>query len=320
MEFNILIKSIRKKQGLTQAEVARNIMSQSSYSKFEKGIRAISATELHKLTEKLKINATDLNDIHNLENNEIALIRSKIQAAIKQELPLKELEELYALTLKKKESSIYFYRSYLYIQKYFSHLSDKIPQVSHSEFEKIFQELKKSEYWTNYYVQIIMDFTTEFTTDQLIYILKRLEKYKITWASPIDSNLLQILPGALSNIADILIDASIKHTQTNYKLLTYANRACIKLQEILTIMPSIEYELLLKLSQIRYDFFNAKNYEEKEKALVKTKNFLLEIQGLAKIRKKNHEKLLSITEPIENSLKNIIEHGRCGNEILYYTF
>lgn len=63
MEMNRLIKRIREKEGLSQSDVADGIMSRTSYSRFESGDRSISFDEVNKVMQKLKIHATDLNDL-----------------------------------------------------------------------------------------------------------------------------------------------------------------------------------------------------------------------------------------------------------------
>lgn len=319
MEFNELIKIIREKQGMRQNEVAENIMSVSAYSRFEKGTRAISFEEFNKIAEKLKIKATDLNDVYNLENSELSLIRSKLQLAFKNELSINELEQIYELTAQKRKESLQLYRYYLYIRQHFHDRSDKIPQISKKEIDDIFNQLKNLKYWTNYYVQLIMDFTTWFTPKQLGYLVERLESHQIESISPIDSNILHLLPGTLSNIADSLIDKAVSSDKIDQEILSYAERACIKLQEVLKSRPSIEFELLLKLSNVRYAFFSAQTEKEKETALNNAKQYLQEIQLIAAIKTESNDQLLSITDIIENSLNNVIKRGLPGEEIWYST-
>ncbi|EPI04504.1 DNA-binding helix-turn-helix protein [Enterococcus faecalis 13-SD-W-01] len=319
MEFNSLIKIIRKKQGLSQNKVAEGIMSQSAYSKFESGVRAVSFEEFNKITEKLKIKATDLNDVDNLENGEISMIRSKLQLALKDELPIYELEQIYELTARKRKKSLQLYRYYLYIQQHFHKHSDKIPQISKKEIDDIFKQLQNLKYWTNYYVQLIMDFSTKFTPKQLCYFVEQLETYQVEIISPIDSNILHLLPGTLSNIADSLIDKAVSPDKIDHAVLSYAKRACIKLQEVLKSRPSIEFELLLKLSNMRHAFFAAQTKKEKETALNNVKQYLQEIQLIAAIKTESNDQLLSITDIIENSLNNVIKRGLPGDDILYST-
>lgn len=319
MEMNRLIKRIREKEGLSQSDVADGIMSRTSYSRFESGDRSISFDEVNKVMQKLKIHATDLNDLENLENGEIVLIRSKIFDMLTNKISIEEFVDLYKSVERKKDTSANLYRYYLYIRAHFYKNTKEIPQITSKEINQLFQELKSRKHWTNYYIQLIMDFTSEFNSEQIIYLLKRLESYQIEWISPIDSQYLYLLPGCFSNIADKLIDLAVLDKTTNKNsLLSEANRAANKLQEILEIRPSIEYELLLKLQRIRHAYYSATTKTSFEIAKIKAKEYLKDIKILKEMQNFEGRTLNTIPQIIEQALLNLLNTGIPGDTIIYY--
>ncbi|EPI05703.1 DNA-binding helix-turn-helix protein [Enterococcus faecalis 13-SD-W-01] len=320
MEMNETIKILREMENISQAEVAEGIMSRSSYSKFEQGERSISVDEYTKIMHKLRAHATDLNDIDNLENAELSLIRHKHYLALKKMLPQKDLEELYQLVQKRKKESPQLYRAYLYTRLRFHKVSDKIPAITTQEVDDLFRELTQFNYWTNYYIKLIMDFTTIFSPKQLIYFLERLETYKVEWVSPVDCEYMHVLPGALSNIADSLIDhAVLDQEDINTSLFPYVLRACNKLEKILMLRPSFEYSLLLKLHLTRLEYFSASTPEAKEAALNKVQAYLQEVEFIENMKSYRNEKIETAASIVKYSLTNILETGRPGAESKVYT-
>lgn len=55
MDFGKTIKDIRKNKGYTQVFTSRDIISQSSYSKFEKGESDINSVTFFKLLQRLEL-------------------------------------------------------------------------------------------------------------------------------------------------------------------------------------------------------------------------------------------------------------------------
>lgn len=320
MEINQIIKLLREKQKISQNEVSEGIMSRTSYSRFEKGERAISTNEYTKIMNRLRAHATDLNDIENLETVELNLIRTKHLAAFDDKLPKKELERLYFILEKRVNETPQFYRAYLYTKLHFHTESELIPEITEEEKEDLFQQLVHYKHWTNFYVKIIMDFTVLFTPAQLIYLLKRLETYRIEWISPIDCQYLHILPGALSNIADSLIDhAVLDQEKINTSLFPHVLSACKKLKQVIELRPSFEYSLLLKLHHIRLEYFSAESKKIKEAALVKAEKFLQEAIYINQLKDYDGDQIKTSAEIVQNSLTNLIKLGRPGKEIKYFT-
>lgn len=235
------------------------------------------------------------------------------------QISIEEFVDLYKSVERKKNDSADLYRYYLYIRSHFYKHTEKIPQITSTEINQLFQELKQRKHWTNYYIQLIMDFTSEFNAEQVIYLLKRLESYQIEWISPIDSQYLYLLPGCFANIADKLIDLAVLNNPDNKnELLAKANRAANKLQEILELRPSIEYELLLKLQRIRHAYYSASTKESFEKAKLKAKKYLHDISILKKMQTFEGRTLNTVPEIIEESLLNLLNAGVPGDTIIYY--
>ena len=320
MEINETIRILRKKEGISQTNLAKNIMARSCYSRFELGQRAITADEYTKIMNKLRAHATDLNDIENLETVELNLIRTKHLAAFEKNIPKKELEELYFMLEKRVNETPQFYRSYLFTKLHFHTYSELIPDITEEEKEKLFQGLVQFKHWTNFYIKIIMDFTVIFTSDQLVYLLNRLEKYRIEWISPIDCQYLHILPGALSNIADSLIDhAVLDQEKIDASLFPHILKACKKLKQIMDLRPSFDYGLLLKLHCIRLEYFSADSKKTKELALNKAEKFLEEALFINQLKDFDGNQIKTTAEIVQNSLTNLIELGRPSTEIKYFT-
>ncbi|MFB8449855.1 helix-turn-helix domain-containing protein [Enterococcus thailandicus] len=320
MEINETIKILREKQGVSQTKLAKGIMERSCYSRFELGQRAITAEEYTQIMNRLRAHATDLNDIENLENAEISMIREKHKAAFNDDLPKKELENLYFMLKKRYNESPQLYRAYLFTKQYFNTYSDLIPEISLEEKNDLFNQLQTFKYWPNFYIKMIMDFTVLFTPEQLIYLLDRLETYRVEWISPIDCQYLHVLPGAISNIADSLIDHAVLDTESvNKEFFPHVEKACQKLTEIIELRPSFDYSLLLKLHHIRLEYFSAETKESKETALKKAEQFLQETIFINLMKDYHGKEVETAAKIVQKSLTNLIKLGRPGTEINYFT-
>ncbi|OTO49802.1 helix-turn-helix domain-containing protein [Enterococcus faecium] len=318
MKIHFLIKTLRIKQGISQQSVSEGIMSRSAYSKFELGERALTTSEFNSIMNRLDAHITDLSDIANMEDPDSLRLRELTYQSYYNSLNLQEVNKLYRELKRKREESIDNYRNYLIIKYRFAKKSETIPPISSEEVNKLLDKIKEKKYLTNYYIQLIMDFTPIFNSEQLIYLFVRLKTYKIDWISPIECQYMYILPGAISNIADSLIDCAIVDIKKiDRSLLVHAEEACNKLTEIMELRPSLNYNLLLKLHRIRIEYYAGKNKKAKKEALTKALKFKQELEFLVELKGYDDKKIETTADIALNSINNLINQGKPG-EIEYF--
>ncbi|NBA63821.1 helix-turn-helix domain-containing protein, partial [Enterococcus mundtii] len=126
------------KQGVKQSEIAKGIMDTSAYSRFERGERALTSTELELIMCRLNAHITDLSDIENMENAVAAKIRELTQKSITNEVNLNELKKLYEIAKAEKDQSLRSYRSYLYIKHQFEQTAPFIEPITSEEMDRLF--------------------------------------------------------------------------------------------------------------------------------------------------------------------------------------
>ncbi len=309
---------LRIKQGISQQIVSEGIMSRSAYSKFELGERALTTFEFDAIMNRLDAHVSDLSDLENMEDSDSLKLRDLTYDLYYKKLDIDEVNNLYKEIEAKKENSIDTFRNYLVIKYRFTNHSKTIPPISSEEVSELMDKIKEKEYLTNYYIQIIMDFTPIFSPEQLIYLLDRLKTYKIDWISPIECQYMYILPGAISNIADSLIDYAVINTKKiDRSLLAYAEEACDKLSEIIELRPSLNCSLLLKLHRIRIEYYAGKNKKEKKEALTKAHKFKKELEFLVELKGYDDKKIETTADIALNSINNLINQGKPG-EIEYF--
>lgn len=95
MELYETVKSLRKQLGFTQKMVSDHILSESSYSRFERGLQGLSLTELEQVLERMGLQFNDINDLKQASNIHIAYIRKQMPLAFNNELSEEELYNLY---------------------------------------------------------------------------------------------------------------------------------------------------------------------------------------------------------------------------------
>lgn len=129
---------------------------------------------------------------------------------------------------------------------------------------------------------------------------------------------MYILPGAISNIADSLIDCAVVDIRKiDRSLLAHAEEACDKLTEIMELRPSLNYSLLLKLHRIRLEYYVGKTKKAKKKALNKGRKFKKELEFLVELKGYDDKKIETTADIALNSINNLINQGKPG-EIEYF--
>lgn len=318
MNIHLLIRRLRRKQGMNQSEIAKGIMDTSAYSRFERGERALTSTELELIMCRLNAQITDLSDIENMENGISAKIRELTLKSSTNEVNLDELKELYDIAKAEKDQSLRSYRSYLYIKHQFENTAPFIEPITSEEMDRLFAKIKSKKYLTNYYLQLITDFTPKFKIDQLKFFLETLKDYEVDHMSPIDCQYLHVLPAAISNITDSFIDhAVLGKNKPDQELLAYANISCDKLSQILKISPLFNYNLLLRLFRIRIEFYQAQTKTEKVVALEKAKTYQKEVEFITNMRNYEGNKIQTTADIVLYSLNNLITTGMPG-KVAYF--
>ncbi|MCM3722990.1 helix-turn-helix domain-containing protein [Solibacillus isronensis] len=177
------LKSIRKNKTYSQVEVASNIISQSTYSKFEAGIRDVDASIYLQLLHRLNISAEEFDYIRNdynygrkqklihtlfsLDYNHIASLHKLKQQTVNflQEQRDEDIEEIYLIC------------------EAFIQLHDtKSIDVARNIVEPIWKEMSKYEQWYLNDIRIINTILFLFPADIAIEftqtVLTRLNMYK----------------------------------------------------------------------------------------------------------------------------------------------
>lgn len=318
MNIHLLIRRLRMKQGVKQSEIAKDIMDTSAYSRFEKGERALTSTELELIMNRLNAHITDLNDIENMENAVAAKIRELTQKSIDNELNLDELKDLYEIAKLEKDKSLRSYRSYLYVKHQFKNIAKFIEPITSEEIDTLFSEIQSKNYLTNYYLQLIADFTPTFKINHLEFFLETLKNYEVESISSIDCQYLHVLPSAISNITDSFIDhAVIDPNNIDFDLLAKAEEACNKLGEILDSRPIFNFSLLFTLFRIRIEYYKALTPTDKEVALQKAQNYKKEIEFIVNMTDYHGKKIKTTADISLYSLNNLITSGTPG-EVAYF--
>lgn len=89
--IGLLIKEIRLNKNFTQEYVSKNIMSQSSYSKFEKGETDIGSTKLIYILEKLQINYYEFQEMIKTEQRVLKIYKKFSEIRYNNATQLKEI-------------------------------------------------------------------------------------------------------------------------------------------------------------------------------------------------------------------------------------
>lgn len=306
MNINQTISALRKQLGFTQKDVSEGILSQSSYSRFERNEQSLSLEELEKILDRMGIQMNDINDLRQTSNVHVAYIRKQVHRAFRDELSKKEIISLYEYTKQHKDESLMLLRYYYYIRQHFCTKSQEIPKLSSEDLNKIFSVIARATSLTSVYLQFIIDFTVHFTTPQLLHIINMYQNTEIPWSTAMDSTTNRLLPNLLSNIVDNLIDrAIVAKNEQDKQLLELVPALLDQLKKALNILYSFNFSLLYKYSKLRYQFYVATTVQERTNAETEIKTFIDHLTQIIQITE--------IRNPYAESCKagmiNLLESG-----------
>jgi len=175
-----VLKDIRLSLGYTQTEVCKNIMSQSNYSKVEKGEIDISFSNMIEILNRLDMSVDEFMYIKNELKKHINSHMSKINTLryndTEKLLEFKQdLEKKQTLTSRELELlAIYDSLILIAVKNDFEAAKEKI--------KIIWERLEKYDNWYLYDIQLISNIIYLFPTDTAVSIanlaIKQLEKYK----------------------------------------------------------------------------------------------------------------------------------------------
>lgn len=233
-------------------------------------------------------------------------------------MDLDELKELYEIAKAEKDQSLRSYRSFLYIKHQFEQTAPFIEPITSAEMDRLFDQIQSKNYLTNYYLQLIADFTPKFKIDHLKFFLETLKDYEVDHISSIDCQYLHVLPAALSNITDSFIDhAVLDPNNIDFDLLAKAEESCNKLGEILDSRPIFNFNLLFTLFRIRIEYYKSLTPADKEVALQKAKNYKKEVEFIVNMTDYHGNKIKTTADITLYSLNNLITSGTPG-EVAYF--
>jgi transcriptional regulator with XRE-family HTH domain len=306
MNINQTISALRKQLGFTQKDVSEGILSQSSYSRFERNEQSLSLEELEKILDRMGIQMNDINDLKQASNIHVAYIRKQIYSAFQGNLSNKEVVSLYFYSEEHKKESLMLLRYYYYIRQHFHTHSEQIPALTSKDLNEIFTVISRSKSLTSVYLQFIIDFTVHFTTPQLLHIINMYQNTEIPWGTAMDSTTNRLLPNLLSNIIDNLIDrAIVAKNEQDKQLLELVPALLDQLKKALDILYSFNFSLLYKYSKLRYQFYVAATVQERTNAETEIKTFIDHLTQIIQITE--------IRNPYAESCKagmiNLLESG-----------
>lgn len=311
MELYETVKSLRKQLGFTQKMVSENILSESSYSRFERGLQGLSLTELEQVLERMGLQFNDINDLKQASNIHIAYIRKQMPLAFNNELSEEELYNLYLYAKNYQYENLMIQRYYFYIRQHFHSKCPKIPELLSEDFDYVFTIISNSKKLSSVYLQFIIDFTVHFTDKQLATIIKILTSTEVAWGTALDSTANRLVTSAYSNIVDTLIDRAILLNQPNY--LNQIPYLLEKFKESLTVYYSSDFNMLYTYSSLRYNYYSATEEEGRENVIKEIKKYLHSLQ--------EHQGNTAIKNPyaeaISTSLNHLIKYGIPKNSPYY---
>lgn len=177
------LKGIRKSRACSQVDITRNIISQSTYSKFESGIRDVDANIYLQLLHRLNITEVEFDYIRNDYNYG----RKQILIHTLFSLNYNHMESLHKLKLKsidflEKEHDEDIKKVYLICEAFIQLHDTKNVEIAKKIVEPIWEDMSKYEQWYLNDIRIIntilflfpVNIAIEFTQTVLI----RLDTYK----------------------------------------------------------------------------------------------------------------------------------------------
>ncbi|WP_339214014.1 helix-turn-helix transcriptional regulator [Solibacillus sp. FSL W8-0372] len=177
------LKSIRKNKTYSQAEVASNIISQSTYSKFEAGIRDVDASIYLQLLQRLNISAEEFDYIRNDYNygRKQKLIHSLFSLDYNHIASLHKLKQQTVLFLQEHRDED-IEEIYLICEAFIQLHDTKNIDIARNIVEPIWKEMSKYEQWYLNDIRIINTILFLFPADIAIEftqtVLTRLDMYK----------------------------------------------------------------------------------------------------------------------------------------------
>lgn len=284
MRFYEAIKYIRIKLNLTQQEIYKGVVSQSTYSRFENGERVLPIEDIEIFANRLGMQLSDVYNIQKEQDQRLAFIIDQTKECLNQktdpnqEVNIKNLEFLYETAQEYKNTSLAFLRYFYYIRQHFYKFSPKIPKIALEDTEQVYYELKKRKIITAINLQFIIDFTVHFSDEQILDISKSFKEYDFKQVSSLNSRYSYQLPEALSNLADSSIDRALfQHGKMRKKLLDNANELLTTLIKYQDIKYSTDHVILYKVSKYRYDYYIAEDEKEKQLAIKNLEDFVEEL-------------------------------------------
>lgn len=210
-----LFKAIRKNRALTQVEVARNLISQSTYSKFESGSQDISSGIFLELLNRL-----------NLSVDEFQYISNNYNYGVKNNL-IKEFftlnyNNIRKITILEKEINSFLEKQYdveiddiRRICKAFIQMNDNNLETAQQIVEPIWQRISLYEQWYVNDLKIINSILFLFPIDSVAdftkNVLSRLSEYnhypeakELESAFTVNLSLLLIKGGKFSEALEII--------------------------------------------------------------------------------------------------------------------
>ena len=314
MELHQTIKYIRKKLNMTQDEISNDIVSRTSYSRFENGKRILSISDIEKLANRLGMQLSDIIDIQNEKNQILLFITQQCKEAFSGHLKTEDIEALYRYVDDLKDRSMTYLRYHYYIRQHFNHVSDLIPKLTKKDTDSVYKEIKARKNITAIYLQFIIDFTAHFTDEQIIDISTIFKDYDFRQISSLNSRYAYQLPDALFNLADRSIDRATKTTnELKINLLNNANEILETLINYQKIKYSSDHVLLYRFSKYRLEYYKTKNPILRQQAILNLREFLGELYHLKTKSPIRHIYAEECIKSIENLLS-----GNGPSEVINY--
>lgn len=314
MQFHQAIKYIRKKVNMTQDEISKDIVSRTSYSRFENGDRVLSISDIEKLANRLGIQLSDIIDIQNEKNQVLLFITQQCKEAFAGNLDIEDIEALYRYTDDLKDRSMTYLRYHYYVRQHFNHVSNLIPELSKKDTDYVYKEIKARKNITAIYLQFIIDFTAHFSDEQILDISTIFKDYDFRQISSLNYRYAHQLPDALFNLADRSIDRATKVTSKIKKdLLNNASKILETLINYQKIKYSSDHVLLYRFSKYRLEYYKTENPNLRQQAILNLREFLEELYYLKSKSPIRHVYAEECVKSIENLLS-----GNDPSEVINY--
>lgn len=304
MELHEAVKYVRCEMKLRQHEVCENIVSVSSYSRFENGARLLPIQSLEKILDRLGMQLSDIDDIQKQRNEHITYIRTQINRGLKNELTEMELAKLYVYTKRLKNRSLIFLRNYYFIRQYFHSKCHIIPPITPDDTNFIYDRLRKSNQITSIYLQFIIDFMSNFSDDQLIHIADIFLQMDLPQMLTLHTKYVIKLPDLVINLIDSFIDRGVKEKAMDNPFFSRVQPLFDTFTALLEQRNNFDYSMLLSLQSYRFQYYTAKNNKQKQlaiKELITFKNNLHIVSSMSPIP---NQYASSCIKSINNLLKN----------------